>query len=93
MIRKAKYEFPSPYWDEISLDAKDLIQKLLVVDPKKRLSGDQILKHPWIVNNTNERSLDHLKKKIYEYSSSMKKFKKMANVLKATFRLANIMKK
>ena len=36
IIKKGEYDFPSPYWDEISDDAKDLVNKLLVVDPKKR---------------------------------------------------------
>ncbi len=34
MIKKGEFEFPSPYWDDISDMAKDVIRKLLVVDPK-----------------------------------------------------------
>lgn len=40
MIKKCEYEFPSPYWDEISDMAKELIKSLLVVDPKKRLNAE-----------------------------------------------------
>jgi serine/threonine protein kinase len=32
--------------------AKDLISKLLVVDKDKRLTADEILKHPWIDGET-----------------------------------------
>lgn len=46
---KAEYDFPEPYWDDISENAKDLINKLLVVDPKKRLTAEQALDHKWIV--------------------------------------------
>ena len=48
LIKDCDYEFHMPYWENISEDAKDLIKKLLVADPKKRLSADEILKHPWI---------------------------------------------
>ena len=41
-------EFPSPEWDNVSESAKDLIQKLLVVDPAKRLSANQALSHLWV---------------------------------------------
>ena len=51
-IKNAKYEFASPYWDHVSEEAKDLIQKLLVVEPSKRLSCQEILKHPWLTKST-----------------------------------------
>lgn len=35
-------------WDKISSEAKELIQKLLVYDPNKRLSASEALKHPWL---------------------------------------------
>ena len=48
-IMNADFQFPSPYWDNISNNAKDLITKLLQVDPKKRYTPDQCLNHPWIL--------------------------------------------
>ena len=36
------------YWDDISDLAKDLIKKLLTVDPQRRLDADGIMAHPWI---------------------------------------------
>ena len=48
LIKKGQFEFPSPFWDDVSNTAKDLIKKLLKKDPKKRLNTDNILKHPWI---------------------------------------------
>lgn len=53
-ILNGRYEFPSPYWDNISLDAKDLIKKLLVLDPQTRLSAVEIMQHPWL-NTQNSR--------------------------------------
>lgn len=37
-IKKGKYDFPSPSWDHISTEAKDIIRNLLIVDPSKRMS-------------------------------------------------------
>jgi len=51
-ITSGTYSFPSPYWDNISDDAKDLVQKMLVVDPVTRYTPEQALAHPWIQNNT-----------------------------------------
>jgi len=53
MFRKIKagsYKFLSPYWDKISLDAKDFVGKLLVVDPKQRMDCRAALKHRWLVS-------------------------------------------
>lgn len=47
-ITKAAYCFHEGYWDAVSEEGKDLIQKLLVVDYAKRLTVDQALAHPWI---------------------------------------------
>lgn len=47
-IKKGQYDFPSPYWDNISDSAKNLIAALLTVDPKKRLGPQGILDHPWV---------------------------------------------
>jgi len=49
-IMKAEYEFPEPYWNDISKEAKDFINKLLLVDPTKRSNATQALRHPWIQN-------------------------------------------
>ena len=48
MIKTCQFEFPSPYWDDISDLAKDLIKKLLTVDPQRRLDADGVMAHPWI---------------------------------------------
>ncbi|XP_028374644.2 serine/threonine-protein kinase DCLK3 [Phyllostomus discolor] len=48
IIQLGHFEFLAPYWDNISDAAKDLVSRLLVVDPKKRYTAHQVLKHPWI---------------------------------------------
>ncbi|XP_057287536.1 serine/threonine-protein kinase DCLK3 isoform X2 [Pezoporus wallicus] len=58
IIQLGHYEFLSPYWDNISA-AKDLITRLLIVDPQKRYTARQVLQHPWIrtAGKTNSRNL------------------------------------
>lgn len=69
-IKQGEYDFPSPQWDEISDYAKDLIKKLLVVDPSKRLNADGILKHPWIVGDvTPRKNLPTVSAKIKEFNA------------------------
>jgi len=47
-IIKAEYSFPDPEWTYISDIAKDFIRKLLVLDPKKRLTAEEALEHPFL---------------------------------------------
>ena len=43
--------------EDVSDEANDLIERMLQLDPKKRLTDDEILNHPWIVNiNLNHRT-------------------------------------
>ena len=47
-IREGKFSFSAPIWMDVSDLAKDLIVKLLIVDPEKRLSATQALQHPFL---------------------------------------------
>ena len=47
-----KYSFPSPEWDQISFEAKDLIEKMMNTNSHARLSARQALAHPWLQNAT-----------------------------------------
>jgi serine/threonine protein kinase len=47
-VAKGQYTFLSPWWDEISKSAQDLISHLLTVDPEKRFTIKEFLAHPWI---------------------------------------------
>ena len=70
IIKKGEYDFPSPYWDNISEPAKDLIRNLLVVDITKRYDADKILAHPWIVGEkTPRKQLPNVTSKIREFNA------------------------
>ena len=48
-------------WNNISDEAKDLIRKMLIVDPAKRWSASECLKHPWITGEShNETHNQHM---------------------------------
>lgn len=47
-VAKGSYTFLSPWWDDISKSAKDLITHLLTVDPEKRFTITEFLAHPWV---------------------------------------------
>jgi len=47
-VARGQYTFLSPWWDDISKSAQDLVSHLLTVDPEKRYDITQFLNHPWI---------------------------------------------
>ncbi|XP_063719769.1 MAP kinase-activated protein kinase 2-like isoform X1 [Symsagittifera roscoffensis] len=50
-IVKGDFQFPPREWTRVSKEAKELVQRLLVVDPKKRATIDNLMKDPWILSN------------------------------------------
>ncbi|KAJ8331017.1 hypothetical protein O5D80_001027 [Batrachochytrium dendrobatidis] len=48
-IMTGRFEFDSPWWDNISDKAKDFVRRLLVLDPKQRYTAAQALSHPFIL--------------------------------------------
>uniref|UniRef100_A0A8C5PLE8 non-specific serine/threonine protein kinase n=1 Tax=Leptobrachium leishanense TaxID=445787 RepID=A0A8C5PLE8_9ANUR len=58
IIQLGVFDFLSPFWDNISVEAKDLVSKLLELHPLKRYSAKSVLQHNWIcsrrlMNNQN----------------------------------------
>jgi calcium/calmodulin-dependent protein kinase I len=68
-IVSARYSFPDPYWTNISPLAKDLVSKLLVIDPKKRLTCDEILQHSWMSEDGRNMSLDHFRPNMKSFNA------------------------
>lgn len=64
-IKKGQLEFPPEQWDCISDMAKDLIKKILTVEPSKRITAESILEHPWILGEkTPRKKLENVTDKI-----------------------------
>lgn len=47
-IVAGKYEFNDDDWDDVSDDAKDLVRRLLVLNPDERISASEAIRHPWL---------------------------------------------
>lgn len=71
-ILHARYDFPSPWWDAISKEAKDLVTKMLHLDPKTRLTAKQVCQHPWISKASPDTKLDETIKSLKKYNASRK---------------------
>jgi serine/threonine protein kinase len=76
-ILHARYDFPSPWWDSISKEAKSLVQALLTLDPKKRMTADEVLKQPWVTGAASDAPLDSVQKSLRKYNAT-RKLKKAA---------------
>ncbi|KAK3518711.1 hypothetical protein QTP70_008923 [Hemibagrus guttatus] len=61
-ILRGKLEFPSPYWDNISGSAKDLIGKMLQVNVSARYTAEEVLSHPWVLSKAEDRQEDQQKR-------------------------------
>lgn len=58
-IRKGKYNTANPRWQEISDEAKDLIECLLQVNESERISFDKLKRHRWVVAEDEHFNIDH----------------------------------
>lgn len=54
-IRRGKFSMSAPCWEFISRDAIDLIKKMITVDPNRRCSALEALKHPWIQGTCKDK--------------------------------------
>ena len=58
-IKAARVEFPSPEWDSVANDAKQLILAMLSPDMNKRITAENALKNPWISQRSKVASTFH----------------------------------
>ncbi|KAI6696555.1 hypothetical protein NL676_016674 [Syzygium grande] len=73
-------DFSSDPWPNISESAKDLVRRMLVRNPKKRITAHQVLCHPWVQVDgvAPDKPLDSAVLTRLKQFSAMNKFKKMA---------------
>ncbi|XP_053547945.1 calcium/calmodulin-dependent protein kinase type II subunit gamma isoform X1 [Bombina bombina] len=58
-IKAGAYDFPSPEWDTVTPEAKNLINQMLTINPARRITADQALKHPWVCQRSTVASMMH----------------------------------
>ena len=49
-IDNVAYDFSDPVWECVSDDAMSMVEGLLEADPAKRLTAEEALRHPWMLN-------------------------------------------
>ncbi|OXB53703.1 hypothetical protein ASZ78_003276, partial [Callipepla squamata] len=52
-------QFPSPEWDTVTPEAKNLINQMLTINPAKRITAHEALKHPWVCQRSTVASMMH----------------------------------
>jgi calcium-dependent protein kinase len=92
-IMKGQPKYDTPIWDKVDETAKDFVQKLIVVDPSKRMDSNNALRHPWMTNRSvlpSEKPSNELMQKIdssllnYKYTSQLKKIALNVIALRST---------
>lgn len=96
-VAKGQYTFLSPWWDDISDSAKDLVSKLLIVNPEKRYTIDEFLNHPWITQAPQQTPEDLLENasiseeeyRLWRNSGRTPRDDQMSGALKEAFDVSN----
>mmetsp|Transcript_1071 Transcript_1071/g.2137 ORF Transcript_1071/g.2137 Transcript_1071/m.2137 type:complete len:409 (-) Transcript_1071:156-1382(-) len=52
-VLRGRYYFPAEDWKDVSIEAMDFIYRMLQMDPRKRMTVEQALNHPWITRHIN----------------------------------------
>uniref|UniRef100_A0A0N5A3R0 Calcium/calmodulin-dependent protein kinase type II n=1 Tax=Parastrongyloides trichosuri TaxID=131310 RepID=A0A0N5A3R0_PARTI len=93
-IKAGAYDYPSPEWDTVTPEAKNLIDNMLTVNPKKRITADQALKVPWICNRERVASLVHRQDTVdcLRKFNARRKLKAAISAVTVINRMSNVVK-
>jgi calcium/calmodulin-dependent protein kinase (CaM kinase) II/calcium/calmodulin-dependent protein kinase I len=94
-ICKGDFSFDQKWWDCVSEDAKDLVRKLLQVDPLKRLTARQAMRHPWFLTDESSLMANNLEKTLVKLRvwNAKTKLKAAVKAVLATKKIKNICKR
>lgn len=94
-IISGKFSFDDECWESVSKEAKDLIKKLLITDPKKRLTATKALQHPWFHVSRRpglrQRGLTQASGRLKIFNAKMK-LKSAILATQSLFRMKNIVR-
>ncbi|CAD8053433.1 unnamed protein product [Paramecium sonneborni] len=72
-VRKGTYQFDSNDWSRVSMQAKDLIRRMLFYDPSFRIGASDAYQHAWISNNKAKGQVNNLSlKRLQDFDSKNK---------------------
>lgn len=89
-IINADYSFePAVYWQGVSEEARDFVNKLLTIDPSTRMTAHQALQHPWLATNAAKEGGEQrdLLPDIKHAFNAKRTFKKAVNGIRLINRL------
>jgi len=91
-IMDADFEYDSPYWDEISKDAKGFVGNLIELDVSKRFDCEKALQHPWISGDAalNKNIHDSVSTQIKKHFNAKSKWKQAINAATAIRRMQQL---
>lgn len=72
VIVNGRYEFPAGEWDHVSSDAKDVVRRMLEVDPAKRITPGEALQHPWVLRSQSRSELPNRNLKSFNARRKLK---------------------
>ncbi|CAH1789051.1 unnamed protein product [Owenia fusiformis] len=81
-VTKAQFDFEDEQFDELSQDAKDFIEKLLVKSTKERMKADDALGHPWLAQDTKTMKSNKLSTKKLKAFLARRKWQREKDRLK-----------
>ncbi|CAI5447745.1 unnamed protein product [Caenorhabditis angaria] len=93
-IKAGAYDYPSPEWDTVTPEAKSLIDSMLTVNPKKRITADQALKVPWICNRERVASAIHRQDTVdcLKKFNARRKLKAAISAVKMVTRMSGVLR-
>ncbi|XP_014243203.1 MAP kinase-interacting serine/threonine-protein kinase 2 isoform X2 [Cimex lectularius] len=77
-ILEGRIVFDREGWDGVSEQAKDLVSRLLIKDPERRLTAEEVLEHPWVAGLSAEGSNALETPRIINRNSSAKELSSLA---------------
>lgn len=79
-VLKGEIDFESDPWPSISHGAKDLVRKMLTLDPKKRITPAKVLEHPWVREGgeASDKPIDNAVLSRMKQFRAMNKLKQLA---------------
>jgi len=92
-IKNGQYDYPDPYWTEISDEAKQVVTGLLTVNPEKRWSPDKLLTTSWVTGDASGKEFGSQHSKGIKLLQAKKEFRKIVRCLIAVGRFARMLQK
>lgn len=89
-IIDGNYKFLKPWWDEISDQAKDLVEHLLCTDPDARYTPQQVFAHPWMSGQAPDKELSATQEELRKFNAK-RRWKSAILTVVATNRFKTMM--